>query len=116
MPKAGELWLAEIPFTSGMASKLRPVLVLWEDMADVVVAAVTKAAPRSPTDVSLHDWASEGLVVASTVRLSRLLIASSSRCCAVGWGSSPRVMRASSKRPGRGTPSCVSMCEGLVGV
>jgi hypothetical protein len=34
MPKAGELWLAEIPFTSGMASKLRPVLVLWEDMAD----------------------------------------------------------------------------------
>ena len=55
MPKAGELWLAEIPFTSGMASKLPPVLVLWEDMADVVVAAVTKAAPRSPTDVSLHD-------------------------------------------------------------
>ena len=31
------------------ASKLRPVLVLWEDMADVVVAAVTKAVPRSPT-------------------------------------------------------------------
>jgi mRNA-degrading endonuclease toxin of MazEF toxin-antitoxin module len=31
MPKAGELWLAEIPFTSGMASKRRPVLVLWED-------------------------------------------------------------------------------------
>ena len=72
MPKAGELWLAEIPFTSGTASKLRPVLVLWEDMADVVVAAVTKAASRSLTDVPLHDWASEGLVVASTVRLSRL--------------------------------------------
>jgi hypothetical protein len=33
-------------FTSGMASKLRPVLVLWEDMADGVVAAVTKAVPR----------------------------------------------------------------------
>jgi mRNA-degrading endonuclease toxin of MazEF toxin-antitoxin module len=62
MPKAGELWLAEIPF-SGMASKLRPVLVLWEDMADVVVAAVTKAAPRSPTDVPLLDWASEGLAI-----------------------------------------------------
>jgi len=72
MPKAGELWLAEIPFTSGIASKLRPVLVLWEDLADVIVAAVTRAAPRSPTDVPLHDWAGEGLVVASTVRLSRL--------------------------------------------
>ena len=72
MPQAGEIWLAEIPFTSGVASKLRPVLVLWQDAADVVVAAVTKAAPRSPTDVSLQDWAAEGLVVASTVRLSRL--------------------------------------------
>lgn len=55
-----------------MASKLRPVLVLWEDAADVVVAAVTKATPRSLTDVSLQDWIAEGLVVASTVRLSRL--------------------------------------------
>jgi mRNA interferase MazF len=64
MPRAGEIWLA--------ASKLRPLLVLWEDAADVVVAAVTKAVPRPPTDVPLHDWAAEGLVVASTVRLSRL--------------------------------------------
>jgi mRNA interferase MazF len=72
MPQAGEIWLAEIPFTSGAASKLRPVLVLWQDAADVVVAAVTKAAPRSPVDIPLQDWAAEGLVVASTVRLSRL--------------------------------------------
>jgi hypothetical protein len=53
--QSGELWLAEIPFASGMASKLQPVLVIWDDMADVVVAAVTKAGPRSPTDGSLHD-------------------------------------------------------------
>ena len=72
MPQAGEIWLAEIPFTSGVASKLRPVLVLWQDAADVVVAAVTKAMPRSTTDVPLQDWPAEGLIVASTVRLSRL--------------------------------------------
>jgi mRNA interferase MazF len=72
MPKAGEIWLASIPFTSGAASKLRPVLVLWQDAADVVVAAVTKAPPRSPTDIALRDWAAAGLVVASTTRLSRL--------------------------------------------
>jgi mRNA interferase MazF len=72
MPRAGELWLADIPFTSGTASRLRPVLVLWEDAADVVVAAVTKTAPRSPTDVPLRDWSTEGLHVASSVRLSRL--------------------------------------------
>ena len=72
MPQAGELWLADIPFTSGVASKLRPVLVLWEDAADVVVAAVTKAAPRTLSDVALQDWRTEGLVLPSTVRLSRL--------------------------------------------
>ena len=72
MPQAGEIWLAEIPFTSGIASKLRPVLVLWQDAAERRRRAVTKAAPRSPANVALHDWAAEGLVVASTVRLSQL--------------------------------------------
>ncbi len=68
----GEIWLADIPFTSGAASKLRPVLILWIDAADAVVAAVTSAQPRSATDVVLQDWQSAGLRVSSTVRLSRL--------------------------------------------
>jgi mRNA interferase MazF len=72
MPQPGEIWLAEIPFTSGAASKLRPVFVLWTDAADVVVAAVTSAGPRSATDVALQGWSAAGLRVASTVRLSRL--------------------------------------------
>ena len=37
IPQPGEVWIADIPFTSGTASKLRPVLVLWTDAADVVV-------------------------------------------------------------------------------
>ena len=72
MPVAGEFWLADIPFTNGVASKLRPVLLLWEDGADVVVAVVTSAAPRTPSDVALQDWGLAGLRVPSTVRLSRL--------------------------------------------
>ena len=72
MPQPGEVWLADIPFTSGIASKLRPVLVLWTDAADVVVAAVTSAQPRSKTDVAMQNWAAAGLRAASTVRLSRL--------------------------------------------
>jgi len=72
MPLPGEVWIADIPFTSGAASKLRPVLVLWTDAADVVVAAITSAPPRSPTDVALQFWPAAGLRVASTVRLSRL--------------------------------------------
>ena len=72
MPQPGEVWLADITFTSGVASKLRPVLVLWTDATDVVVAAVTSAKPRSTTDVALQNWSAAGLRVASTVRLSRL--------------------------------------------
>jgi mRNA interferase MazF len=70
--KAGELWIAEITFTDGSASKKRPVLILWTDGDDVVVAAVTSSKPRTQTDVVLVDWESCGLRVASTVRLSRL--------------------------------------------
>jgi len=68
----GEFWLADIPFTDQSASKKRPILALWLDAADVVVAAVTSAVPRSATDVALTDWRISGLRVASTVRLSRL--------------------------------------------
>ena len=68
----GDFWVADIPFTNGSASKRRPVLVLWLDGQDAVVAAVTSAAPRTQTDVPLADWQASGLRVASTVRLSRL--------------------------------------------
>ncbi|MGO8700988.1 MAG: type II toxin-antitoxin system PemK/MazF family toxin [Limisphaerales bacterium] len=68
MPRPGEVWIADIPFTGGAASKLRPVLILWTDAADVVVAAVTSAQPRSTTDVALQQWSGTGLRVVSTVR------------------------------------------------
>lgn len=71
-PSPGEIWLAEIPFTDASSSKIRPVLVLWLDAADCVVAAVTSAAPRSSSDVSVVDWRAAGLRVQSTARLSRL--------------------------------------------
>jgi mRNA interferase MazF len=68
----GEFWVADIPFTSGSGSKKRPVLVLWLDGLDAVVAAVNSVAPRSATDVLLTDWTAAGLRLPSTVRLSRL--------------------------------------------
>ena len=70
--QAGDFWVAEIPYTSGAASKKRPVLILWIDGNDAVVAAVTSAQARTQTDIALADWAASGLRVASTVRLSRL--------------------------------------------
>ena len=70
--QSGDFWIAEIPFTNGLSSKRRPVLILWLDGNDVVVAVVTSATPRTKTDVLLKDWTESGLRVASTVRLSRL--------------------------------------------
>ena len=68
----GDIWIAEILFTSGSASKKRPVIILWLDAQDVIVAAVTSASPRSVTDVILQNWQQSGLRVASVVRLARL--------------------------------------------
>ena len=70
--RGGEFWVAKIPFTDGTSSKKRPVLILWIDGNDVVVTAVTSAMPRTQTDLLLKDWAKSGLMVQSTVRLSRL--------------------------------------------
>lgn len=70
--RPGELWVADIPYTDGKSIKRRPILVLWLDGEDIVVAAVTSAAPRTATDVALASWSKSGLRVPSTVRLSRL--------------------------------------------
>ncbi|NEQ96182.1 MAG: type II toxin-antitoxin system PemK/MazF family toxin [Cyanothece sp. SIO2G6] len=68
----GDTWIADIPFTNGRASKKRPVLILWIDAQDVVVAAITSASPRTATDVVLQDWQQSRLRIASVVRLARL--------------------------------------------
>ena len=46
--------------------------MLWLDAADAVVAAVTSASPRSPSDVPLLNWQAADLRIPSTARLSRL--------------------------------------------
>ncbi len=55
--QADEFWVADIPFTSGSGTKKRPILILWLDGNDAIVAVVTSAQPRTPTDVTLNDWA-----------------------------------------------------------
>ena len=72
MISPGDVWIADIPYTDASASKKRPVLVLWIDALDAVVAVVTSAPPRTVTDVVLTDWNAAGLRVPSTVRLARL--------------------------------------------
>jgi mRNA interferase MazF len=101
MPQSGEIWLAQIHFTSGVASKIRPVLILWLDGQDAIVAAITSASPRSRTDVVLQDWLAEGLRVASTIRLSRLDCLEQSNLID-NWGGFRRSIPRASKMSGTG--------------
>jgi len=48
-----------------LVSKKRPVLILWCDGDDVIVAVVTSAQPRSNTDIVLEKWRESGLKVPS---------------------------------------------------
>lgn len=93
--RPGDFWVADIVFTDQSASKKRPVLLLWLDGADAVVAAVTAAAPRTATDLALVDWRAAGLRVPSTVRLSRLDCLEQSlllfRLGGISWGDSQRL-------------------------
>jgi len=68
----GDFWVAKITFTNGLGSKKRPILVLWSDGEDVIVAVVTSAKSRTITDIPLQQWQGSSLKVPSTVRLSRL--------------------------------------------
>jgi hypothetical protein len=52
----GEFWVAEIPFTSGTIAKKRPVLVLWLDGQDAVVATdlLHLGVPRADIVLAFH--------------------------------------------------------------
>jgi mRNA interferase MazF len=80
--RAGEVWLAEVEFTDGRGSKPRPMLVLFSDPRDSILAVVTSAAPRTPRDLFLSDWRTAGLRAPSTVRLDKLVTMSHQRL----WG------------------------------
>lgn len=69
----GDVSICIFPFTSGQATKARPVLVLLDLGVDCLVCRITSVPHRGLLDVSLHDWREAGLDRPSTVRLSRLV-------------------------------------------
>jgi len=71
----GEIFIAQFPFTSGTASKPRPVLALFELELDVVICRITSVLHTGPCDLMLADWAQAGLAKPSVARLDRLVTA-----------------------------------------
>lgn len=76
--KFGDVYICRFPFTSGVASKPRPVLVLFDRGGDVIICRVTSALHHAALDVPVSDWRVAGLLKPSIVRLDRLVTAEKS--------------------------------------
>jgi len=71
----GDVVLCQFPFSSGVASKIRPALVLFDLGQDVLICRITSVFRSSSLDVPLSDWQSAGLLKPSVARLDRLVTA-----------------------------------------
>ena len=76
--KFGEVFICRFPFTSGVLSKPRPALVLFDLGSDVVICRITSAHHTGKLDIALADWAAAGLAKPSVIRLNRLVTAEKS--------------------------------------
>ncbi len=61
------------PYRDRLAEKTRPAVVVsgaaYNQLGDVVIAAITSQPARFPTDYELLDWQAVGLQFQSTVRM-----------------------------------------------
>lgn len=71
----GEVFLCQFPLTSGVSSKVRPALVLFDLDQDALICRVTSAARTGPLDVALVDWQVAGLLKPSVARLDHVVTA-----------------------------------------
>ena len=74
----GDIFICRFPFTSGVISKVRPVLILFDLGQDAVVCRVTSVAHSRSLDSALKDWKLAGLLKPSVARLDRLVTAEKS--------------------------------------
>lgn len=73
-PAPWEVWLAYVRFADHPdVGKVRPVIILDEEAAAIVVAKVTTAAPQGAFSYcELLDWKQEGLLKPSRVQIAPL--------------------------------------------
>ena len=71
----GEVFICRFAFTSGAASKIRPVLVLFDLQSDAIVCRITSILRNGPLDVRLVQWQIAGLLKPSVARLDRIVTA-----------------------------------------
>ena len=73
--KFGEIFICRFPFTSGLLSKPRPALVLFDLGSDVIICRITSTMRSDKMDIPVTDWPAAGLAKPSVIRLNRLVTA-----------------------------------------
>jgi mRNA-degrading endonuclease toxin of MazEF toxin-antitoxin module len=71
----GDVVLCDFPFTSGLGSKLRPALVLFDLPGDAIICRVTSVLQTGPFDILLTDWREAGPLKLSVARVNRIITA-----------------------------------------
>ncbi len=69
----GEVLIINFPFSDGLRSKRRPVMVI-KDTGDnnILIAKITSQAYNTEFDVYINDWQMAGLLSASYVRIHKI--------------------------------------------
>jgi mRNA interferase MazF len=63
-----EIYLCDFPFTSGLESKKRPALIIFDLSDDVLISRITSVPKTTTFDLPVRDWQAAGLLKPSTIR------------------------------------------------
>lgn len=69
----GEVCIINFPFSNGIGSKRRPVMVIKHTSDDdMLIAKVTSQAYNTEFDVYINDWKTAGLLSPSYIRIHKI--------------------------------------------
>jgi mRNA interferase MazF len=63
MPKAGDIVITRVQFTDGEASKIRPALVLFEELGNIIIAGITTNLQMKGIRISTKEGAAQDSVI-----------------------------------------------------
>lgn len=63
MPRAGDVILADVQFADGRGSKLRPAVVLFEELGNVVIAGITSNTAMKGIPLTVEEGAIKDSVI-----------------------------------------------------
>ncbi len=62
-PKTGDVIIARVQFVEGEGFKIRPALVLFEEMGNVVIAGITTNMQMKGVRLSVHEGAAQESII-----------------------------------------------------